>query len=331
MARLAANCFMTKIEQRILNSSLVQWIVYRTRHIFLPGFHKLPLYDVIVFFISQIRKVGLNERAAAISFNFLMAIPAGTIFLCTLIPYLPISKQVTDELLQLVRDYTINQNTYNLIKNFLEDFLQTERSGLLSLGFLLVIYYASNAMMGIMRSFDKSLIYSSRRNFLQKRWMAIKLTLLVLIMVLLSIVLLSLQGPVLNWILQLLHIKNSIIKVAILMVRWIVLLALVYYSIAFIYKYAPAVHKRWRLSSPGTTLATFMIILTTFLFSFWVNHFGNFNKVYGSIGTILIIMILVDINSLVLLIGYELNVSIHSLKHQADERAKRETDGKFSE
>jgi len=275
-----------------------------------------------------VRKVGLNERAASISFNFLMAIPAGTIFLCTLIPYLPISKQVTEQLLELVRDYTINQNTYKLIKEFLDDFLKTERTGLLSLGFLLVIYYSSNAMMTIMRSFDKSLVYATRRNFLERRWTAIRLTLLILIMALLSIVLLALQGPLLNWVLHLLNIKDKTILTAILFVRWVILIALVYYSIAFIYKYAPAVHKRWRLSSPGTNLATLLVLATTFIFSFWVNHFSNYNKIYGSIGTILIIMFLIYINSLVLLVGYELNVSIHSLKHQADERAKRETDGK---
>ncbi len=321
---------MTKFEQLIFNSRIGQQIVYRMRHILLPGFHKLPLYDVVIFFIKQVRKVGLTDRAAAISFNFLMAIPAGTIFLCTLIPYLPIAREVTDELLLLVKDYTINENTYILIKNFLEDFLTEERTGLLSLGFLLVIYYASNAMFGIMRSFDKSLIYSTGRNFLQRRWMAIKLTILLLFLFLLSIVFLSMQGQVLNWILQLLHIKNNFVKVTILIIRWVILIALVYYSIAFIYKYGPAVHKRWKLSSAGVSLATFLVLLTTFAFSFWVNRFGNLNKVYGSIGTILIIMILVYINSLALLIGYELNVSIHSLKHQADERAKHEKDGKQS-
>src|SRR5689334_18118363 len=312
---------MTRIQQFILNSTVGQRVVRRSKHIQLPGFHKLPLYDVIVFFLKQVRKVGLNERAASISFNFLMAIPAGTIFLCTLIPYLPISKQVTEQLLELVRDYTINQNTYKLIKEFLDDFLKTERTGLLSLGFLLVIYYSSNAMMTIMRSFDKSLVYATRRNFLERRWTAIRLTLLILIMALLSIVLLALQGPLLNWVLHLLNIKDKTILNAILFVRWVILIALVYYSIAFIYKYAPAVHKRWRLSSPGTNLATLLVLATTFIFSFWVNHFSNYNKIYGSIGTILIIMFLIYINSLVLLVGYELNVSIHSLKHQADERA----------
>jgi membrane protein len=319
---------VTKLEQIIINSTPAQRVIHRSKHIQLPGFQKLPLYDVVVFFVKQVRKVGLNERAAAISFNFLMAIPAGTIFLCTLIPYMPISKQVTEQLLGLVKDYTINENTYVLIKNFLDDFLKTERTGLLSLGFVLAIYYASNAMMCIMHSFDKSLIYSARRNFFARRWMAIKLTLLILFMALFSITLLVLQGQLLNWVLQLLKIRDKTILTTILVVRWVVIIALVYYTIAFVYKYAPAVHKRWRLSSPGTNFATLLILLTTFLFSFWVNHFGNFNKVYGSIGTVLIIMVLIYINSLALLVGYELNVSIHSLKWQADEREKRETSGK---
>lgn len=317
-----------KIENSINNWKWVQRVIHRSKHILLPGFHKLPLYDVVVFFLQQIKKVGLTDRASSISFNFLLAIPAGTIFLCTLIPYLPIAKQVTEQLLGLVKDYTINENTYVLIKSFLDDFLTEERTGLLSLGFFLVIYYASNAMMGIMQTFDKSLIYSRRRNFLQRRWTAIRLTILLMIFFLVSIMLLAAQGPVLNWLLKILHLKNTLLAQVFPIIRWIILIALVYYSIAFIYKYAPAVHKRWKLSSAGTNFATILILLTTFLFSFWVNRFGNFNKVYGSIGTILIIMVLVYFNSLVLLVGYELNVSIHSLKHQADERAKREADGK---
>ena len=315
---------MTRFEQLLLNSAIVQRLIYRSKHIYLPGFQRLPLYDVIVFFLKQVQKVGLQERAAAISFNLLMAIPAATIFLCTLIPYLPISKRVTDQLLELVKDYTINQNTYHLVSNFLDDFLNTPRTGLLSVGFLLVIYYASNAMMGIMHSFDRSLIYSTRRNFFERKWIAVKLTLSLLMLALFCIILLVFQGQLLNWVLQLIHIRDNTIVNIIVFLRLVILIALVYYSIAFIYKYAPAVHKRWKLSSPGTNLATLLILLTAFVFSFWVNHFSSYNKIYGSIGTILIIMFLIYINSLVLLVGFELNVSIHSLKHQADERVKRE-------
>ena len=311
---------MTKLERIILETSVMKTLIKWSQHIVLPGFQNLPLYDVIVFFIKQMRKVGLNERAAAISFNFLMAIPAATIFLCTLLAYLPISAQITDELLSLTEDITPNDDTYFAIKGFLEDFLQTPRSGLLSLGFLLAVYYASNAMMGIMRTFNKSLIFISRRNFLESRWMAIKLTSLLIALVIATMILLATQGRILTWILDRLHIVDAATVWIIQIVRWILLIALFYYTIAFIYKYAPAVHKRWKLTSPGTILATFLILVTAWLFSFWVTNFGNFNKVYGSIGTILIIMVLVYINSMVLLIGFELNVSIHSLKHQAEER-----------
>lgn len=319
---------MTKLERIILETTPMQALVKWSQHVKLPGFHGLPLYDVVLFFIKQMRKVGLNERASAISFNFLMAIPAATIFLCTLLPYLPISAQITDQLLTLTEDITPDDSTYIAVKGFLEDFLETPRSGLLSLGFLLAVYYASNAMMGIMRTFNKSLIYSSRRNFLESRWMAIKLTTLLIVMVIATMILLATQGRFLHWILDLLHIKNAAIVLIIEIVRWVLLISLFYYAIAFIYKYGPAVHKRWKLNSPGTILATFLILVTAWLFSFWVTNFSSFNKIYGSIGTILIIMLLVYVNSWVLLIGFELNVSIHSLKHQADERAKQETDGK---
>lgn len=321
---------MTKLERIILETPVMKTMTTWSQRISLPGFQGLPLYDVIVFFIKQMNKVGLNERAAAISFNFLMAIPAATIFLCTLLPYLPISAQITDELLALTEDVTPDDNTYFAIKDFLIDFLETPRSGLLSLGFLLAVYYASNAMMGIMRTFNKSLIYISRRNFLESRWMAIKLTTLLIVLVIATMILLATQGRILTWILESLNIMDGVTLAVIQIVRWVLLVGLFYYTIAFIYKYAPAVHKRWNVNSPGTILATFLILVTAWLFSFWVTNFGNFNKVYGSIGTILIIMVLVYINSMVLLIGFELNVSIHSLKHQADERAKQETDGKLS-
>jgi len=93
-------------------------------------------------------------------------------------------------------------------------------------------------------------------------------------------------------------------------------------SVSYIYRHAPFVHKRWKLITPGSVLATTLIFLFTIFFSFWVNHFSNYNKLYGSIGTILILMLLIYFNSLVLLIGFELNVSINSIKHEADERMK---------
>lgn len=197
----------------------------------------------------------------------------------------------------------------NLIR-FVDSFLDDAKIGLLSIGLVAALFFASNGMMGLMRSFNKNYIGFQRRTGLQERWMAIRLTVLIFSLVLGCLLLLVTQGAVLKW----LGIQSAGWRTLIGYVRWIFILGLVYYSIAFIYKFAPAVQKRWQLGSPGAILATFLSVLATLGFSYFVNQFGRYNALYGSIGTIMVLMVLIYINALVLLIGFELNVSIKSLK-----------------
>ncbi len=307
---------MINLERKVYNSAPFRFLEAKSKKIILPGFQGITLFEVITFFSSQVKKVGLNDRARSIAFSFLTAIPAAMIFICTLVPYLPVSHQIERQLLLLTKDITPNQNTYTLVSQFLEDFLDKPRVGLLSFGFVLALFYSSNAMLGIMRSFNKSLIYNRHRNPFQARWMAIKLTALVLCIVIGSVIILVTQAELLRSLFRWMHLRNNdhTARVLIRTLRWVVIIPLFYFAIACIYKYGPAVQKRWKLFSPGTLLATFLTILITMAFSSWVNRFGNYNKVYGSIGTVMILMLLVYFNSLVLLIGYELNVSIHHLK-----------------
>jgi membrane protein len=311
---------MTRFERIIKNNPLYRFVTGRAKKIFLPGFEGASLYDVTVFFNGQVQKVGLNDRARSIAFSFLMAIPAATIFICTLIPYLPVSKKLTRQLLMLTREITPNQNTYQMVSDFLNDFLNKPRGGLLSFGFLVALFYASNAMLGLMRSFNKSLTQHAKRNFLQNRLIAIRLTLVVILLVIGTIVILVTQDELLRLLFRELNIRSRSMRGLFKTLRWVVIIPLFYFAVAFIYRQAPAIKEKWRLFSPGTLLATVLMIFVTFAFSVWVNKFGTYNKVYGSIGTILIIMIVIYINSLILLIGYELNVSIHSLKQRARER-----------
>ena len=167
-----------------------------------------------------------------------------------------------------------------------------------------------------MRSFDKNYIGFRKRKEYQKRGAALKITLVLFILFLSSILLLIAQGQVLSWI----GIRSATVRNIISNVRWVVIMLLFFASISYIYRHAPAVHKKWRLINPGSILATFLMIICTLGFTWYVNHFGQFNQLYGSIGTVLILMILIFFNSLVLLIGFELNVSISSLKKIADER-----------
>lgn len=311
---------MTRLERIVLNTLPVRFITRKSRKATMPGLQGFSLYDVVQTFIRQVNKVGLSERASSIAFNFIMAIPAATIFLCTLIPYLPISHKINDELLQLAGYFSPDERSYRLIESFLNDFLKTQRTDLLSFSVFLSIYYASNAMTGIMRTFNKSFTKTYRRSFVASRWMAIKLTTLVILLVIISIVLLITQGALLEWLFRQMHIGDPGTKALFNSLRWVIIIALIFFAIAFIYKYAPAVQKRWKLVSAGSIVATSLTILTTFLFSVWVNTFSNYNKVYGSIGTIMIIMLLSYLNSLILLIGFELNVSIYTLKHAGDNK-----------
>jgi membrane protein len=311
---------MTKLERIIVTFPVTAFFIRQSKRIYLPGFEGVPLYDVIKFFFRQVRLVGLNERAAAISYNFIMAIPPTCLFLFTLIPHLPFinKKTIKDQLHSLIID-VIPAKVYNQnIIKFIDSFLDQARIGLLSFGIILSLFFASNAMMGLMRSFNKNYIGFEKRGGLQKRWTAIKLTSLILSLVLACLLLLIAQGAVLKLIgVQSLEVRNFIKNI-----RWLFIVGLIFYIYAFIYKYAPATQKRWKLLSPGSILGTTLSLLATIGFSYFVTNYGKYNALYGSIGTVIVLMILVFINSMALLIGFELNVSIKSLKAIADERPK---------
>lgn len=318
--------FLTRLQRRIITSSPIKFLIRKSKKIRLPGFQGIPLFDVVRFFFLQARKTGFTERASAVAFNFTMAIPPAVIFLFTLIPYLPISKEFIQQMFSLIRDVVPGEkNNEGLIK-FLSDILSNQRTGLLSTGFILATFFSSNAVMGIMRSFDKGYIGFKKRHDIHERWVAIRLTFILFILFFACIVMLIMEGNVLRW----LGVTNSNVIDFIHNIRWIIIILLFFFSISFIYRYAPAVHKKWKFVSPGSILATFLMIIFTAGFSYWVSNFSNYNELYGSISTVLILMLLIYFNSLVLLIGFELNVSINSLKYEVDERDKNISAGKHS-
>ncbi len=311
---------MTKLERIIVASKPVIFLKRKSKELIIPGFEGIPLYDVLQFFFTQIKRFGLNERAAAISFNVIMAIPATCIFLFSVVPYLPVSDLFKTEILALTKDLSPNQNTYKLVESFLNDFLKKSRSGLLSFGILMVLYYASNAMMGIIHTFDKS-ISEAKTHFIHQRWRAIKLTVFLMILVICCVLFLIGHDALEKILRHYFHLNKARLDWW-ESSRWLVIVVLIFMGISIIYKYAPSVNKRWNLVSPGSLLATFLTLVTTIGFSFWVNHFGSYNKVYGSIGTVMVIMLLIDFNSLILLIGFELNVSLTYLQKKVEKREK---------
>ncbi|MBU3743804.1 MAG: YihY/virulence factor BrkB family protein [Sediminibacterium sp.] len=312
-----------KWQRILLRIPIIAFLIRKSKLWVIPGFQQLPIYDVVMFFIRQVNRVGLNERAAAISFNLIMALPASLLFLFSLIPYFPTANKMEMQILALFKDISPNSTTYFFIKDILDGLLD-KHVGIFSFGFLLVVFYASNAMMGVIRTFDKS-IEEKKGYFLHQRWRAIRLTLLLIILVVVSTFLLLLGKTQLLFLLKnVFHLKSSERVIWWNDFRWIIIILIVYFGIAFVYKYAPSLTKRWKLLSPGAILATALTLLTTLGFSYWVNNFASYDKVYGSIGTVLILMGLIYFNSLILLIGFELNVSITVLTKEATTRKLQE-------
>ena len=212
--------------------------------------------------------------------------------------------------------------TYNQgLINFVDFFFKGSKIGILSFGFILLLFFASNAMMGVMRSFNKNYPGFEKRKGLHKRWVAIKLTAILYSLLMVCLVLLFMQSNILKHIVG---VKNEALRDAIVYGKWIFIVALIFYSFAFIYKYAPSLPKRWRLVSPGAIIATTLSIIATLGFSAFLNNFDRYNVLYGSIGTIIALGTLIFLNSLVILIGFEFNVSINSLKAMAELRKLEE-------
>ncbi len=317
---------MNKLERIIVTKTPAGFLLQKSKKWYLPGFEGVPLFDVVVFFYKQVKTTGLTERASAIAYNFIMAVPPSLLFLFTLVPSLPFisKKSLKIQLHGLITDVIpLKIHNENLIK-FVDSFIDSSKIGIISIGFITALYFASNAMMGIMRSFNKNYVGFAKRQGLHNRWMAIKLTAFLFLVILGSLILLITQGAVL----KLLGINSVVILNIIYYVRWVFIIGIIFYSQALIYKYAPAVHKRWKLVSPGTILATTLSILASVGFSYFVNNFGKYNALYGSIGTIMVLMVMVYLNSLVLLVGFELNVSIKTIKAIADQRKVEEKNKK---
>lgn len=251
-----------------------------------------------------------------------MSIPPTCLFLFTLIPSLPfLSKGALKSELHSLIYNIIPSSTYNRgVLKFVDGLIDGSKIGLISFTFVISLFFASNAVIGLMRSFNKNYIGFEHVKGLQKRWDAIKLTLMLFGLLLAYLLLILLQSNILN----LLGITNERIRSLIINGKWILIIALLFSMFAFIYRWAPSTTKRWNFISPGAVIATILSILVTIGFTAFVNNFGSYNLLYGSIGTIMVIMIMVFLNSLVILIGFEFNLSIHTIKRRQEKRLERE-------
>ncbi len=273
----------------------------------LPGY-EIPIYNIVVFFLKEIRRESLNVKATSLAFNFLLAIFPAIIFLFTLIPYIPVTN-FQEELLQLLADL-LPTNAFEAAKTTLMDIIKIKNGELLSVGFLLALFFSTNGVYSLMSAFNKTSLVQETRTGIKKRIIATMLTFMVSLVVITGVTVLVVGEYVIAYLQSVEIISWLPLFQLLLLIRWLVIFGLFLTAISLLYYYGPATVKRWRFLSAGSLLATFLAIATSIAFSYYINNFGQYNKLYGSIGTLIVIMIWLYVNSLIILVGFELNASI---------------------
>jgi membrane protein len=270
-----------------------------------PGFGGASLYAVGKVLFREIRLNKLNIRGAAVTYNFFMAIPPSLLFFCSLVPYLPL-KGVEGIIMSVLRVVTPSEASYSSLRGIVEDFLHNERRDILSFGILTTFFFSSNGIMGLMRSFDRALPMYVQRSGVKRRWTAIKLTFMVLVVTIFTIGALILQTAYINRL-----IDRYIGHAVLIQVLTLLIIALmIFFVVCMVYTYGPSLTKRFSFISAGAVLATCLCIFLSAVFFFLVKNVIHYNKVYGSIGTLMAFMVWLFLNTQVILLGYELNVSI---------------------
>lgn len=274
----------------------------------LPGFEGIPFLDVAGFFFRRISEGQLQTRARSLAFSFLLALFPSIIFLFTLIPYIPIN-DFQNQLLILLQTF-LPASTYEAARTTIEDIILQQHSGLLSFGFFFALFVSADGILAMIKWFNRSFHGKETRPPWQVRLLAIGLTIMLATMVTLAIALIVGSEFLFSYIKEKQILVSFFQLVLIHITRWVILLALCFTAISLLYYFGPAKKEKMRFITAGSSLATLLIVLTSVGFNFFITHFSRYNKLYGSIGTLIIILIWLFINSMVLLVGYELNVSI---------------------
>ena len=277
------------------------------------GFTGLSIYDVAIFFWKGLTEGAITTRASSLAFNFFLAFFPSIIVFFTLIPYIPIDglQETLMELLAVVLPPSTNEITFQT----LEDIISNPRGGLLSVGFILALYFSTNGINSLIEAFNSSYHIREIRPLIQQRILSLGLTLLLSIMLIIAIGLIIFGTVVVNYL-----VSSEIITTGaadlIIYGKWFVMLAMLFFGISILFHLGPALKSKWKLFTPGSIFATIFIIITSIGFNYYINHFSQYNKIYGSIGTLMIILLWMYFNSIILLTGFELNASISNAKQK---------------
>jgi membrane protein len=274
----------------------------------LPGFNAIPIAVILKFVWKEILRDDIVTRSNSMAFSFFISLFPGMLVLLTLLPYLPVENLVNAFRASYADVLPYEMSSY--IDGIINEMTETGREGLLSVSVLLAVFFASSGVSTMIKGFHKSYEMTYKKEkLIQRQVKAVKLTLLLGVLLAVSLIGIVLGKPLLMKMLAYTGLDKTIFDIY-SYIRWVLVFVIYYMGISIIYRLGPAFRNKLKLLTPGATLATILSVFSSIGFAIYVDNFANYNEVYGSIGALILILLWLQINSFIILIGYELNASI---------------------
>lgn len=302
-----------EIESKLEKIPVLNMLVRFGKQVKIPGLEGMSLYDVLEMYVKGIVEGALTTRAGGIAFSFFMAIFPFMLFILTLIPYIPIDG-FQSGLFVFIQDILPPQ-TFDAVNAVIGDIINNQYGGLLSFGFLLSIFLMTNGMNAIFGGFEYSYHITEFRNIFKSYFIALGVSLLTSFFLILTIALVILYQVALTKINEIGWLDTSDLDLF-YYGRALLFLIMIFTIVSLLFRFGTKQTKETKFFSPGAIFTTLLSLFTFYLFGIYVEKFAQYNQLYGSIGTLLILMLFVWLNAIILLLGFELNASIYSLKRQ---------------
>ena len=301
---------MTDLKAYILNAPFVKQRIVWLKQASLPGLRGVPVYNILSFLYHELFfNAPLTTRANATAYSFFMSLFPTLIVLFSIIPYLPFNKQdLISEIGFGIREVMPNKTGESLFE-VIQGLLQEKRSDVLSVGFILAIYFSSSGVMTLMNGFQKNDIAFVKRSYWEQLITAIGITMMFSFLLTLSSILVILGTQIFGWVLKIMKL-SQISAVIFLGIKWIIVISALYLAIAILYRFGISTRRKVPYFSLGANVATVLSLFSSLAFSFYVDNFGNYNKVYGSFVGGIVLLIWLQLNAMILIIGFELNAAI---------------------
>ena len=300
-----------EVEKELKKIPGLSWLIKQAKKIILPGLEGLSLYDLWEIYSVGIIKGTFSTRAGSIAFSFFMAIFPFLLFILNLIPYVWFIDDFQLEVLAFM-DPLLPPQTSEFFNEIFADIVNNPRGGLLSITFILSIFLMTNGINAIFTGFEFSYHTTINRSIIRQYLVALGTSIIIALMLLLSVIAFVYLTYIIEDLKAIGIFSDNLYWAQI--GRYLVFVLLIYNAVATLYYFGTKEGRNSRYFSVGAFFTTLLIMLTTFLFSIYIENFSTYNKLYGSIGALLILMVYIWINANILLLGFELNASINRLK-----------------